>query len=103
MLYFISSPIGNLNDISLRAIDVIRSSDFLYAEDTRNTKKLLNFINIKKQCRSFHEHNEDKVTPKIIKQLNSGSEIAIITDAGSPCISDPGYYLSQECLSLIHI
>ena len=71
MLYFISSPIGNLNDISLRAIDVIESSDFLYAEDTRNTKKLLNFINIKKHCRSFHEHNEDKVTLEIINQIKN--------------------------------
>ena len=71
MLYFISSPIGNLNDISLMAIDVIRSSDFLYAEDTRNTKKLLNFINIKKKCRSFHEHNEDKVLFEIINQIKN--------------------------------
>ncbi len=60
MLNFISTPIGNLNDISLRAIDVIRTADYLYAEDTRNVKKLLNFINCKKKCKSFHEHNEVK-------------------------------------------
>ena len=117
MLYFISSPIGNLNDISLRAIDVIGSSDFLYAEDTRNTKKLLNFINIKKNCRSFHEHNEDKVTPEIINQIKNNKNVSIISDAGTPAISDPGYKLIKECskqlinytlipgpsLSLIHI
>ena len=59
MLNFISTPIGNLNDISLRAIDVIRTADYLYAEDTRNVKILLNFINCKKKCKSFNEHNED--------------------------------------------
>ena len=110
MLNFICSPIGNLNDISMRSISLLQTVDFIYAEDTRNTNKLLKKYNIDNKTLSFHEHNEDKVTPKIIKQLNSGSEIAIITDAGSPCISDPGYYLSQECikhnidyLSLIHI
>ena len=61
MLYFISTPIGNLNDISLRAIDVIRSCDYIYAEDTRTTKKLLNFIKCDKRCLSFHEHNEDRL------------------------------------------
>ena len=98
MLNFICSPIGNLNDISMRSISLLQTVDFIYAEDTRNTNKLLKKYNIDNKTLSFHEHNEDKVTPKIIKQLNSGSEIAIITDAGSPCISDPGYYLSQECI-----
>ena len=97
MLYFISSPIGNLNDISLRAIDVIGSSDFLYAEDTRNTKELLNFINIKKNCRSFNEHNEDKVTLEIINQIKNNKNVSIISDAGTPAISDPGYKLIKEC------
>ena len=69
MLYFISTPIGNLNDISLRAIDVIRSSDYLYAEDTRNIKKLLNFINLKVKSKSFHEHNENKASLEIIENL----------------------------------
>ena len=66
MLNFVSTPIGNLNDISLRAVDVIRSSDYLYAEDTRNIKKLLNFININAKSKSFHEHNEHKVSIEII-------------------------------------
>ena len=98
MLYFISTPIGNLNDISLRAIDVIRSSDYLYAEDTRNIKKLLNFVNIKVKSRSFHEHNEHKVSLEIIKNLNEGKIVSIVSDAGTPVVSDPGYKLIQICL-----
>ncbi len=98
MLYFISTPIGNLNDISLRAIDVIRSSDYLYAEDTRNIKKLLNFINLKVKSKSFHEHNEHKVSLEIIENLKMGNIVSIVSDAGTPVISDPGYKLIQICL-----
>ncbi len=98
MLYFISTPIGNLNDISLRAIDVIRSSDYLYAEDTRNIKKLLNFINLKVKSKSFHEHNEHKVSLEIIENLKNGNIVSIVSDAGTPVISDPGYKLIQICL-----
>ncbi len=98
MLYFISTPIGNLNDISLRAIDVIRSSDYLYAEDTRNTKKLLKFINLKVKSKSFHEHNEHKASLEIIENLKEGKIVSIVSDAGTPVISDPGYKLIQICL-----
>ena len=98
MLYFISTPIGNLNDISLRAIDVIRSSDYLYAEDTRNTKKLLKFINLKVKLKSFHEHNEHKASLEIIENLKEGKIVSIVSDAGTPVISDPGYKLIQICL-----
>tara|TARA_B100001939_G_scaffold253605_1_gene220596 strand:- start:95 stop:976 length:882 start_codon:yes stop_codon:yes gene_type:complete len=98
MLYFVSTPIGNLNDISLRAIDVIRSSDYLYAEDTRNIKKLLNFINLKIKSKSFHEHNENTTSLEIIKQLKNGKIISIASDAGTPAISDPGYKLIQMCI-----
>ena len=98
MLYFISTPIGNLNDISLRAIDVIRSSDYLYAEDTRNIKKLLNFINLKVKSKSFHEHNEHKVSIEIIENLKNGNIVSIVSDAGTPVVSDPGYKLIQICL-----
>ena len=98
MLYFISTPIGNLNDISLRAIDVIRSSDYLYAEDTRNIKKLLNFINLKVKSKSFHEHNEYKVSLEIIQNLKNGNIVSIVSDAGTPVVSDPGYKLIQICL-----
>jgi len=98
MLNFICSPIGNLNDISMRSISLLESADFIYAEDTRNTNKLLSNFHINKKSKSFHEHNEIKITPEIIEQLNAGSEVAIISDAGAPCISDPGYFLSQECI-----
>ncbi len=98
MLNFISTPIGNLNDISLRAIDVIRTSDYLYAEDTRNVRKLLEFINCKKKCKSFHEHNEDKVSAQIIKYIQNNKEISVVSDAGTPSISDPGYKLIRQCL-----
>jgi 16S rRNA (cytidine1402-2'-O)-methyltransferase len=98
MLYFISTPIGNLNDISLRAIDVIRSSDYLYAEDTRNTKKLLKFINLKVKSKSFHEHNEHKASLEIIENLKEGKIVSIVSDAGTPVVSDPGYKLIQICL-----
>ena len=98
MLNFISTPIGNLNDISLRAIDVIRSSDYLYTEDTRRSKILLDHINLQKKCNSFHEHNEDSVSKKIIQQLSDNKVISIISDAGTPGISDPGYKLIKECI-----
>ena len=98
MLNFISTPIGNLNDISLRAIDVIRTTDYLYAEDTRNVKKLLDFINCKKKCKSFHEHNEDKVSLEIIKHAKDHKNISIVSDAGTPAISDPGYKLTRQCV-----
>ena len=98
MLYFISTPIGNLNDISLRAIDVIRSSDYLYAEDTRNIKKLLKFINLKVKSRSLHEHNEQKASLEIIENIKNGKTISIVSDAGTPVVSDPGYKLIQICL-----
>ena len=98
MLNFISTPIGNLNDISLRAIDVIRSSDYLYAEDTRNLKKLLKFINIKVKSRSLHEHNEQKASLEIIENIKNGKTISIVSDAGTPVVSDPGYKLIQICL-----
>ncbi len=97
MLYFISSPIGNLNDISLRAIDVIGSSDYIYAEDTRTTQKLLNFIDCKKKCKSFHEHNEDQISKEIIRYVRDNKTISILSDAGTPAISDPGYKLIREC------
>ena len=98
MLYFISTPIGNLNDISLRAIDVIRSSDYLYAEDTRNTKKLLKFINLKVKSKSFDDPNDHKASLEIIENLKEGKIVSIVSDAGTPVVSDPGYKLIQICL-----
>jgi 16S rRNA (cytidine1402-2'-O)-methyltransferase len=101
MLNLISTPIGNLNDISLRAIEALKNADYIFAEDTRNAKKLLNFIDCRSKCSSFHEHNEKKVTNLIVKKLieDQNLEIAIISDAGTPAISDPGYHLIQECIN----
>ena len=98
MLNFISTPIGNLNDISLRAIEVIINSDHLYSEDTRNFKKLLNHINCKKKSKSFHEHNEEKLIGEILNLIKENKSVSIVTDAGTPAISDPGYKLIQQCI-----
>jgi 16S rRNA (cytidine1402-2'-O)-methyltransferase len=99
MLNLISTPIGNLNDISLRAIDVLNKADYIYAEDTRNTNKLLKFIKVDKKCRMLHEHNESEATKQIVDLLiNKEIQIAVVSDAGTPSISDPGYHLVQECI-----
>jgi 16S rRNA (cytidine1402-2'-O)-methyltransferase len=98
MLNLLSTPIGNLNDISLRAIDALKDADFIYAEDTRVTNKLLNFLKIEKKCRTLHEHNEELVSQEIIKLLNKNNKIILVSDAGTPSISDPGYYLVQQCI-----
>lgn len=98
MLYFIATPIGNLNDISLRSIDLLKNTNYIFAEDTRNTKKLLDFLDIKKKVQSFHEHNEKDITPKILSILKDKSDVVIVSDAGTPAISDPGYYLLTQCI-----
>ena len=98
-LYLVATPIGNLGDISARAINVLKNCDVIACEDTRNTKKLLTLINIKeKQLLSYHEHNADKMRPNILKRLQNGEMIALVSDAGTPLISDPGYRLVQDCI-----
>lgn len=98
MLNFISSPIGNLNDISLRSINVLKNSDYIFSEDTRVSSKLLNFAKINKKPISFHEHNEKTVTKRIISLLKDDKEVSIMCDAGMPAISDPGFFLIKECI-----
>ena len=98
MLNLICTPIGNLNDLSFRAKEVLSNSDEIYAEDTRVTRKLLDFYNIKKPCISYHDHNERGKTDKLIKKLKAGIAISIVSDAGSPLISDPGFYLLSRCI-----
>ena len=95
-LYIVSTPIGNLKDITLRAIDTLKEVDLIYSEDTRITNKLLNHLSIKRRIQSFNEHNEIKKTPKILQQLSLGKTVALVSDAGTPLISDPGYYLVKE-------
>ena len=95
-LYIVSTPIGNLKDITLRAIDTLKKVDLIFSEDTRITNKLLNHLGIKRRIQSLNEHNEIKKTPKILQQLSLGKSVVLVSDSGTPLISDPGYYLVKE-------
>ena len=97
MLYICGTPIGNLEDISLRALRILREADCIAAEDTRHTLKLLNHYDIKTPLTSYHEHNKRVKGPDLIRQLKQGRNIALVTDAGMPCISDPGVDLVKLC------
>jgi 16S rRNA (cytidine1402-2'-O)-methyltransferase len=97
-LYIVSTPIGNLDDISLRAIEVLGNSDIVLCEDTRHSLKLLNYLKIKKKLVSYHKFNEQKELDKIIRYLNEGKILSLISDAGTPSLSDPGRLLIQTCL-----
>ena len=96
MLYFVSTPIGNLKDVTYRAIEVLNMVDEIGCEDTRHSLTFLNYYNIKKPLFSYHKFNEREVTEKIINKLKEGKNIAIISDAGMPVISDPGNILSER-------
>ena len=97
-LFIIPTPIGNLGDITFRAIDTLKSVDLILAEDTRTSLKLLRHYNIENNVESYHMYNEHKKLISIIEKLNSGFEIALISDAGTPGISDPGFLLVRECI-----
>ena len=97
-LYLVPTPIGNLKDITLRALEVLESVDLIAAEDTRQSLKLLNHFNIKKPLFSYHQHNEQGKSLDIIKKIKEGQSIAIITDAGTPGISDPGSVVVVKCI-----
>ncbi len=97
MLYLVPTPVGNLEDITLRALDVLRSAQYILAEDTRTTRKLLSRYEITTRLRVYHAHNEHVLTPQIIADLSAGMDIAMVTDAGTPGISDPGYLLVNAC------
>ena len=90
-LYIVSTPIGNLSDITFRAVQILKNADIIACEDTRHTKKILNHYKIASKLTSYHEHNENTKSEKLLKDLKSGNDIALVTDAGTPCISDPGY------------
>jgi len=98
-LYIVSTPIGNLGDISLRAIETLKKSDYILCEDTRVSKNLLVKYQIKSNLISYHKFNEKKNSIKIVKLINEGSIISLISDAGTPCISDPGAILIKECIN----
>ena len=97
-LYIVATPIGNLKDFTFRAIDALKEVDFVFAEDTRNSIQLMKHYNIETKIDSYHEHNNVQKIPKIINLLNEGNNIGLISDAGTPTISDPGYKLIRACI-----
>lgn len=98
ILYIVPTPIGNLEDITLRAIRVLKEVDLIIAEDTRQSIKLLNHFEIKNTIQSYHMHNEHKVLQRYVDEILGGKNIALVSDAGTPAISDPGFLLVRECL-----
>jgi 16S rRNA (cytidine1402-2'-O)-methyltransferase len=98
MLYVVATPIGNLSDITLRALEVLKSVDLIAAEDTRHSGMLLKHFGIKKPLVSYHEHNEAMRTAQLVERLAAGETVALITDAGTPGLSDPGARLIRECI-----
>lgn len=98
-LFIVPTPIGNLEDMTMRAISTLKSVDLILAEDTRTSGKLLKHFQITTPMQSYHMHNEHKILDRIIDKLNSGLEIALISDAGTPAISDPGFLLTRACVA----
>ena len=97
-LYLVPTPIGNLKDITFRALDVLREADLILAEDTRKTNILLRHYEIQKRLQSHHQHNEHKAAAGLVSRIMNGENIALVTDAGTPAISDPGFLLVRECI-----
>ena len=106
-LYLVPTPIGNMEDITYRAINVLKMSEVIFSEDTRVTLKLLNYYNIKKKLISLHEHNEDTIKEKVLEYLKDGYNVSLVTDRGTPIISDPGYktvsYVSKMGYNVISL
>ncbi len=98
-LVLVPTPIGNLDDITLRAINVLKVVDIILAEDTRTSGKLLKHLGIETKMLAYHQHNEHKIVAEIVQRIIDGESMAIITDAGTPAISDPGFLLVRECIA----
>lgn len=98
MLYLVPSPIGNLSDITFRAVEVLKNADLILAEDTRTSSVLLNHYGISKPLSPYHQHNEHKVAAHLAEQMLAGKTIALLTDAGTPGVSDPAFLLVRECI-----
>ncbi|GAB3009757.1 16S rRNA (cytidine(1402)-2'-O)-methyltransferase [Niabella terrae] len=98
MLYLVPTPIGNLKDITLRALELLREVDLILAEDTRTTSHLLNHYQIGKPLTPYHQHNEHKILDHLVQQLEAGRNMALVTDAGTPGISDPAFLLVRACV-----
>ena len=101
-MYVVATPIGNLRDITLRALDILASADIVLAEDTRHTGKLLNAYGLKAELRPYHDHNGARARPSILRDLAAGKSLALVSDAGTPLISDPGYKLVCEVTASGH-
>lgn len=99
-LYLVPTPIGNLGDMTFRSVEILKNSEVIFAEDTRESKKLLDYYDINKKLIAYHKFNEDKEYKKIIEYLDNGFNISIITDQGTPCISDPGYVSVYKIIDL---
>ena len=99
MLYLVPTPLGNLKDITFRAIEVLQSVDVILCEDTRTSSKLLHHYNIQKPLSPYHQHNEHKIASHLVDQMKAGKTFALITDAGTPAISDPAFLLVRECVA----
>ena len=99
MLYLVPTPLGNLKDITFRAIEVLQSVDVILCEDTRTSSKLLHHYNIQKPLSPYHQHNEHKIAAHLVDQMKAGKTFALITDAGTPAISDPAFLLVRECVA----
>ena len=98
MLYIVPTPIGNLKDITLRALDILKEVDLILAEDTRTSSVLLNHYEIEKKLSPYHQHNEHKIVQHLVDQLKEGKKMALLTDAGTPGISDPAFLLIRACV-----
>lgn len=98
MLYLVPTPIGNLEDITYRAVRILGTVDLILAEDTRTTRRLLDHYEIDTPLRSHHAHNEHGTTPELVAQLTSGATYALVSDAGTPSVSDPGFLLTRACV-----
>lgn len=98
MLYLVPTPIGNLADMTFRSIEVLKSVDLILCEDTRKSGKLLKHYEVKKPLLAYHQHNEHKLADSLVNRMLSGESMAVITDAGTPAISDPGFLLSRKCV-----
>ena len=99
VLYLVPTPIGNLEDMTFRAIRILKEADLIAAEDTRQTKKLCNYFEIETPVMSYHEHNKEVSGKKILEKLEEGKTVALVSDAGMPCISDPGYDIVVEAVA----
>ena len=98
-LYLVATPIGNLRDMTLRALDILSSADLVLAEDTRRARILLNAYGIKASVSAYHDHNVAKKLPSVIKDIGEGKSVALISDAGTPLVNDPGYKLARACIA----